>query len=59
MATKYTKWLQNIPIGSKIDQTAQNMPTTSMKFNQIGIFGLKIYDLATLRRPQCSFRNAI
>jgi hypothetical protein len=51
MATKYTKWPQNIPNGHKIYQMAtkytkwpQNVPTSSNadppKFTQIGIFGL-------------------
>jgi hypothetical protein len=29
MATKYTKWQQNIPNGFKIDQMAKNIPTSS------------------------------
>jgi hypothetical protein len=54
MTLKYTKWQQNIPNGRKIKQmttkgnkrlSLQNPP----KFAQIWIFGLKIYDLATLK----------
>jgi hypothetical protein len=47
MATKYTKWQQNIPNGSKIDQRLplQDPP----KITQIGIFGLKKSHLATLQ----------
>jgi hypothetical protein len=60
MATKYTKWPQNIPNGHKIYQMATkytkwpyNITTyfiarPSKKFTQIGIFGLKICHLATL-----------
>jgi hypothetical protein len=44
MATKYTKWPQNIPNGLKIYQhlPMQDPP----KFTEIEIFGLKIYHLA-------------
>jgi flavorubredoxin len=62
MATKYTEWSQNIPNGRKIYQMAvhkiyqkivhricQHLPTQDPpKSNQIGSFGLKIYNLATL-----------
>jgi hypothetical protein len=41
MAIKYTKWPQNISNGRL---PLQDPP----KFTQIGIFGLKIYHLATL-----------
>jgi hypothetical protein len=53
MTNRYTKWPSNIPIGRKIYRMAvkyiniirlQDPP----KFIQIGIFGLKIYHLATL-----------
>jgi predicted secreted protein len=46
MATKYTKWQLNRPKGHKIYQhlPLQDPP----KFTQIGIFGLKIWHLATL-----------
>jgi hypothetical protein len=46
MATKYTKWPQNIPNGLYNYQhlPLQNPP----KFTQIGIIGLKICHLATL-----------
>jgi hypothetical protein len=46
MAIKYTKWLQNILNGNKIYQyfPFQGPP----KIPQRGIFGLKIYHLATL-----------
>jgi hypothetical protein len=40
MAVKSTKWPYNIP-------TLQDPP----KFTQIGIFGLKIFHLATLKAP--------
>jgi hypothetical protein len=40
MASKYTKWPQNIPNSSEIDQKA-NMQDTE-KFTQIRICGLKI-----------------
>jgi hypothetical protein len=52
--TKFRKWTQNFANGHKISQmdttyvdkhlTLQDPPT----FTQIGIFGLKIYRLATL-----------
>jgi hypothetical protein len=46
MSTKYTKWSQNRQNGHKIYQhrPLQDPP----KFTRIGIFGLKIYHLATL-----------
>jgi hypothetical protein len=46
MATKYTKWQQNIPNNHKIYKhlPLQDPP----KFTQIGIFSLKIGHLATL-----------
>jgi cytochrome c len=46
MAIKYTKWMKNRPNGDKI---YQRLPLQdSPKLTQIGIFGLKIYHLATL-----------
>jgi hypothetical protein len=52
MATKYTKWAQNIPNGLKITnwhKTKQHFPfQSSPKAIQVGIFGTKIYHLATL-----------
>jgi hypothetical protein len=46
MAVKYTKWLYIRPNGRKIDQHCPfQVPP---KCTQIGIFGLKIYYLATL-----------
>jgi hypothetical protein len=53
MATKYTKWQQNIPNGRKIDPTIIERTNIfcchqNPKFTQIGNFGLKIYRLATL-----------
>jgi hypothetical protein len=39
MATKYTKWPQNIPNGHKIDQHLSLQDP--LNFTQIGIFGLK------------------
>jgi hypothetical protein len=52
MAMRYTKWLSNITNGHKINQHCpfQGPPIQT----QIGIFGLKIYHLATLnvRREQ-------
>jgi hypothetical protein len=48
MAIKYTKWPKYIPIGHKI---YQHFPVRGpTKFTQIWIFGLKIYNLATLAR---------
>jgi hypothetical protein len=46
MVTKQTKWRYDRPNGHKIYQhfSLQDLP----KFAQIGIFGLKIYHLATL-----------
>jgi hypothetical protein len=46
MATKYTKWPKNRPNGYKMYQ--QRPLQEPLKFSQIGIFGLKIYHLATL-----------
>jgi hypothetical protein len=55
MTTKFTKWPYNIPFGRKMDTTAikwQHLPLQDLpKFTQIGIFGLKIYHLATLAHP--------
>jgi hypothetical protein len=59
MATKYTKWPQNIPNGHKIYQIAvkgpnvrkiyQHLPLkVPLKCAHISIFGLKISHLATL-----------
>jgi hypothetical protein len=43
---KYTKWPQSIPNGHKI---YQNIPSqVPPQFTQIIIFGLKIYQLATM-----------
>jgi hypothetical protein len=38
-------WISNIPNGHKIF----SIPRPSKKYTQIGIFGLKIFHLATLR----------
>jgi hypothetical protein len=51
--SKCTKWPLNIPNGRTIDEISLNLKITSfiarhLKFTQIGIFGLKIYHLATL-----------
>jgi hypothetical protein len=53
------KWSQNIPNGRKMNQMGtkytNSLHTTSQdhpKFTQFGIFGLKIYHLATLS-PKC------
>jgi hypothetical protein len=43
---KYTKWPQNIPNCRKIDQQLPLQGT--IKFTQIGSFGLKTVNLATL-----------
>jgi hypothetical protein len=43
---KYTKLTHTIPNGHKIYQ--QRLLQGAQKFTQIGIFGLKIYHLATL-----------
>jgi hypothetical protein len=62
MATKYTKWSQNMPNGRKIDHIVKNIPNSRKisqhlpfqdppKLTQIGIFGLKIHHLATLYVP--------
>jgi hypothetical protein len=54
MTIKYTKGAKNISVSHKIDQmtityTYQHLPLQDPpKFTQIGIFGLKIYHLATL-----------
>jgi hypothetical protein len=45
MAIKYTKWQLNRPNGHKIYQHLSLQDTA--KFTQIGIFGLKIYHVAT------------
>jgi hypothetical protein len=46
MSKTYTKWPKNIPNGLKI---YQDFPFRGPpKYTQIGIFGLKIYHLATL-----------
>jgi hypothetical protein len=50
MATKFTEWLQNISNGRKIYQHLQLQDPP--KFTQIGIFGLKVYHLATLAGEQ-------
>jgi hypothetical protein len=56
MNTKYTKWPLKVSIGREIDQMAkkymyQRLPLQGPpKFIQIGVFGLKIYRLATLFR---------
>jgi hypothetical protein len=46
---------RNIPFGRKIDKMAikyQHLPLQDLpKITQIGIFGLKIYHLATPHRP--------
>jgi hypothetical protein len=53
MNTKYTNWPQNIRNCSKIDQNGHKMYQhlslkDTQKFTRSGIFGLKIYHLATL-----------
>jgi hypothetical protein len=54
MATKYTKWPQNMYTSKAVKYTNINISTSPMKktlkFTQIGIFGMKIYHLATLLR---------
>jgi hypothetical protein len=52
MATKYTRWPQNIPNGHKIYQMA-------IKYTKyrIGTFVLKIYHLATLNPTRKSFKT--
>jgi hypothetical protein len=55
MTTKCTKWPQNIHFDRKVDKMAINryLPLEDfLKFTQAGIFGLKIYHLATLLRRQ-------
>jgi hypothetical protein len=61
MTTKYTKWTLNIPNGHKVYQKAtkytkqfslQGVP----KYSQTGIFGMKIYHLATLESSNKSLR---
>jgi hypothetical protein len=50
MATKYTKWSQNIPNGHKV---YQHLPLQDpLKFGHIGILGLKICHLATLEQSE-------
>jgi hypothetical protein len=47
MAKKYTKWPTNIQNGQKICQ--HNSLQRPRNYTQIGILGLKIFHLATLR----------
>jgi hypothetical protein len=49
MAIRYTKWQLHRPNGHKICQHLSLRDTT--KFTQNGIFGVKIYHLATLVEP--------
>jgi hypothetical protein len=56
MATSYSKWLSNIPNGRNIHQ---NFPFQGPpKYYQTGIFGSKVYHLATLVLNPCAVKWA-
>jgi hypothetical protein len=71
MTTTYTKWPLNVPFGriyvDKMVIKYQHLPLQGLpKLSEIGIFGLKVYHLATLevthkflqRKTIQSFTNA-
>jgi hypothetical protein len=61
MTTKYTEWRRNTPNGRRTDQivikhTNSFHLKTLQKFTQFGIFGMKIFHLATLAK-MCHYCN--